>query len=430
MSEEWKEIPGFSKYEASSHGQVRRKGKDKVLSQQTKGEDGYKTVSNMISDKDGKKLTRTAHQLVALAFIPNPENKPTVHHKDNDRGNNHVSNLEWATMKEQNDPNNKPPKPYKRIIRQVWRCDMSGNKIEMYASIPEAAQAVGMSESAVKQCLQGRSTNCAGFKWIYDLDEDLPGEIWKPISPDFIKGGKGYLVSNKARVKNKYSYIHSQYKSDGGYIKVNIFKNDHNVHRLVAHAFIPNPDELPMVNHKDGNKCNNLLENLEWISPSDNVRHSYDTGLNTSNRRVFQYTITGKFVAEYPSATKAAEQNNFDLSSVKSTSLKNENKELSERHLTCYDFIWKYPPPGAVPADLKLEIISIFKAAKLVDKVDKDDNVIESYVSIKDASRKNNIEYDILRRYIKNKNVIDGFTYRYKDLLVTRLRIHNQTPSR
>jgi hypothetical protein len=416
MSEEWKEIPGFAKFEASSHGQVRRKGKAKVLSQTTKGKDGYKSVSNMISD-DGKTLTRRTHQLVALAFIPNPQSKPTVHHKDNDRGNNHVPNLVWATMKEQNDPNNKNTKAYKRIIRQVWKCDMSGNKIEMYASIGEAAQALGRSESSVKQCLQGRSTNSAGFKLIYDLDEDLPGEVWKPISPDFIRGGKGFLVSNKARIKNKYSYIHKPYKSDGGYMKVNICNNDHNVHRLVAHAFIPNPTELSLVNHKDGNKCNNLLENLEWISHSDNARHAHDTGLNTKKRRVFQYTITGKFVAEYPSAAKAAEKNKCNsVSCIIRSSSRNETKTLSERHLACYDYIWKYPPPGAVPADLKLEIVSIFGAARPVEKVNNNGNVIESYASIMEAGKKNKIKYNTLKYRIDKKKIVDSITYRYKDL--------------
>lgn len=75
-----------------------------------------------------------------------------------------------------------------------------------------------------------------------------------------------------------------QFVQGSGYYQVQLFKapGDHFkalVHRLVAKAFIPNPDSLPQVNHKDGNKLNNAVENLEWVSASDNIRHAYAIGL-------------------------------------------------------------------------------------------------------------------------------------------------------
>lgn len=74
-----------------------------------------------------------------------------------------------------------------------------------------------------------------------------------------------------------------------GYVLLNITsecgkKICFKVHRLVAEAFILNPDNKPQVNHKDGIKWNNLFENLEWNTISENVQHSYDTGLNVSRK--------------------------------------------------------------------------------------------------------------------------------------------------
>lgn len=71
-----------------------------------------------------------------------------------------------------------------------------------------------------------------------------------------------------------------------GYIRIHVSHHGVQykflVHRLVAEAFIPNPDNLPQVNHKDGNKQNNSVENLEWCSASDNQKHAYRMGLKSA----------------------------------------------------------------------------------------------------------------------------------------------------
>lgn len=105
---DWKYIPGFdNKYQVSREGCVRRirhySGKQlfRELIMKTKtDEDGYVRV-NLTDDKNHSR-EYGIHQLVALAFIPNPENKPTVNHKDGNKNNNCVDNLEWATFTEQN----------------------------------------------------------------------------------------------------------------------------------------------------------------------------------------------------------------------------------------------------------------------------------------------------------------------------------------
>ena len=118
---------------------------------------------------------------------------------------------------------------------------------------------------------------------------------WRPI-----KGYEGlYEVSNTGEIKSlprvrkngKSSYLQKekllrQSNTTTGYKKVELVKDGKRkslkVHRLVAQAFIPNPQNKPQVNHLDGNKINNNVSNLEWATISENVQHGYDTGLNSN----------------------------------------------------------------------------------------------------------------------------------------------------
>ncbi|AZU98960.1 HNH endonuclease IV [Bacillus phage pW2] len=112
MKEEWKSLNGIIEngnfYEVSNFGNVRsidrtelfknstRFRKGKILKYST-GKNGYRKVVLSFS---GRNKTITVHRLVALAFIPNPENKPEVNHCDGNKANNNVDNLEWSTSKE------------------------------------------------------------------------------------------------------------------------------------------------------------------------------------------------------------------------------------------------------------------------------------------------------------------------------------------
>ena len=112
-------------------------------------------------------------------------------------------------------------------------------------------------------------------------------EVWKPIDGT---DGK-YEVSNFGRVRTngKRPGLLTLTKQPSGYRYAMIElsngkKRNCRVHRLVAQHFLPNPDNMKEVNHKDGNKDNNHVSNLEWCTRSHNVKHSFDTGLNKPHR--------------------------------------------------------------------------------------------------------------------------------------------------
>lgn len=110
-------------------------------------------------------------------------------------------------------------------------------------------------------------------------------EIWKPI-----KGYEEYYeVSNYGNVRNKRTnYIMKKRYTKDGYVKatltVNYKSKDYRVHRLVAQAFIPNIQNKETVNHIDGNKENNNVNNLEWADRHEQLEHAYRLGLKKPKR--------------------------------------------------------------------------------------------------------------------------------------------------
>ena len=98
--------------------------------------------------------------------------------------------------------------------------------------------------------------------------------MWKTIQNE-----TNYDVSSEGQVRNKQTkQIKSLRYSNKGYARVTLYPSGktYSVHRLVAENFTINPNNYPSVNHKDGNKANNKLENLEWCTPKQNTRHAID----------------------------------------------------------------------------------------------------------------------------------------------------------
>ena len=105
-----------------------------------------------------------------------------------------------------------------------------------------------------------------------------------------------YIVSNDGRIRRRGCDKDHSTRMKKGYLITDLYENGKRttsrVHRLVAEAYVENPDNKPEVNHKDLNKLNNNASNLEWMTKSENIRHAYDNGIH-ANRKP-SYGMLGK----------------------------------------------------------------------------------------------------------------------------------------
>ncbi len=171
-------------------------------------------------------------------------------------------------------------------------------------------------------------------------------EVWKPI-----KGFESYQVSNKGRVK---SLPNATYK------RISILKPDNHIgyryvmlpdrkkrliHRLVATAFIPNPENKPYVNHKNGIRSDNRVCNLEWVTAQENSKHAVNVlghkntvfiygGQHTNARRIKGFDYSGKEIHSFDSIVEAVKF----FSGSRSTMM----QHLSGKSRTAFGYLWQY----------------------------------------------------------------------------------------
>lgn len=158
-------------------------------------------------------------------------------------------------------------------------------------------------------------------------------EEWKTLNEPFEK----YAVSNTGLIKTiKSNKIHSQFERYDGYMQATLHSKgkgkNFKVHRLVAMMFLENENNLPYVNHKDGNKKNNNVDNLEWCTPRQNNLHAVENGLVKSTPIKITDLSNGKEYI-FPSIRQGSEFINEDIRLV-SRSLKRKNGFLHGYQIT------------------------------------------------------------------------------------------------
>lgn len=355
--EEWRDISGYDgRYQVSNLGNVRsvnyrNTGVCKKISMKLNC-NGYFEVTLC---KNNQSKWFKVHRLVAMTFLPNPNGLPCVNHKDENRTNNNVDNLEWCSYLYNNTYGNARKKMSMKmrnnqyLSKHVNQYTIDGKFIKEWESIAEAGCSLQTKGFNIVSCLKGRRKSCAGFLWAYaDTPQkiretnkpiipnnpilDLFGEIWMDI-----EGYEGlYKVSNFGRVKRlangDLSEILISHFIKCGYYTVILRKNKiqkhKQLHRLIAGAFIPNPDNLPYINHKDENKLNNSIENLEWCTPRYNSTYgSLPAKYKEWSTPVYLYTDNNVLINKYLSIKEAIKKSGYSY-----TKIRNDIQQRTKRH--------------------------------------------------------------------------------------------------
>lgn len=238
-----------------------------------------------------KQKNKSVHRLVAEAFLPNPDNLPYVHHIDGNRLNNRLENLKWVSAEENMaSENRKTPTPKNFVI-------------------------------------------------ISDNEED---EDWRYFRDTI------YQVSSKGRIKNtKTGYITYGNLADCGYKRFEIHfpnqsKKSFLVHRLVYECFIS--PEYDFINHIDGDKTNNRVENLESVTYKENMQKAANETDAWHFRKVAQYDKEGNYIRTFLNASDAGR-----AMGILPSSMRNCIRLRNGRHK---DFIFRYIDEDEAPSTI------------------------------------------------------------------------------
>lgn len=344
----FRDIPGFAGYQVSNHGRVRNFARDTIMSLCYRGETRYVSINLR---KGGRRHTRYVHRLVMLAFVGEPPEGYSVDHIDRIPSNNFLENLRYATQSEQN-ANQTKPQDYKgRSVQKIGDCGATFSSVKA-AAMELKSEADPLQEFSLmyfvngihKAVKSGRTWKGHTWQWIED-DQDSK---WRRIPAHLIDGTKGSSASENGEIKMMSGRVTKGCKRPDGYRYVCIAGRSFSVHRLVAGTFLPSAtnENAILVNHLNGIKDDNRVNNLQFVTHSENTQHAVDTGLlRHVGRSVAKYTLAGEYIAEFKSIADAAK-----TVSGGGGSFKNVSSCCRGVRKSAYGFIWRYSISDSNPA--------------------------------------------------------------------------------
>lgn len=461
----WKNIPikELNNYEAHPSGFVRNKLTKKIRSTRKRGNKYiYYTFAN---------FTTSIHNIVGNTFIINddPINKTQIDHINGNKTDNRVENLMWIT----------PSDNVKKAVDKGRRYGKPGitpiivtfpdNTTKTYNSQVEVVKELSLINiNIIKQSINLRDgfyygtdkRNKSKKKWIYkfeyaNLENNDISIIEKNIT---IEGFTHLIAYSNGIIKNKNNNNIVTGSFDGNYYRIKPLKKNKKhivpstyAHRIIALTFIPNPDNKPYVNHKNGNKKDNSVSNLEWVTQKENMQHAHETGLikhkvisgkidilihnepNTVYHETYiilQLNFDGTIIKKFDNISQAEEiagkgiQTTCNNYRKKIYSLSNGYNWCYEQdynsNITFYEKILKIFPEIEVFENLNYEHIRkfIINEARPVWQLDLDGTKVNYFHSIKDAANSLDVGDNSIYRSISTSNYLSkGYKFKYMTYL-------------
>ena len=262
-------------YIITSEGRVFNRSTGKEL-KGTIQRNEYHTVQLIVQ---GKPKSLMIHRLVAEAFIENPNNYTIVDHIDRNKLNNNINNLRWADSK------------------------TNAQNVNNFSAKTKGKQ--------------------------IDLTKDFTlSEDWKIIDNETPQ----YLINQKGEIINIKTGRYVIGSTRNGYKRVTINKKTRSIHRIVWEIFNGEIPKDMVIDHIDGNRSNNDLNNLRLVTQSENMINAQKNG-HKGQKPVVQYSLTGEKIAEYESIQKAADQMGVTHAAIRSA---------INRNGSCKNYKWYY----------------------------------------------------------------------------------------
>ena len=298
MEEEWKDIEGYEGYyQVSSFGRVRsldRYVKDtrrncfnfvkgRIMSPSSADKKHYMQVG---LSKNNKVIHYLIHRLVAQAFIPNPNNLPQVNHKDENKENNRVDNLEWCTAEYNTNYGTRALRQGISSGKTVYQYNKDGVLENTYYSSREAGRALNIDSTSIRSCCIGNIVSVNGFVWSY-----------KELSAEEVKD----KIDNKYCCRKVY-----QYTKDGDFIKE--YKS---TTKAEEETKVKSGDIWRSCVGKQKTAGGYVWSYNEMTK--NQIKEKLESKLklysNVNKREIYQYSLDGSFVRKYKDTREACALN-------------------------------------------------------------------------------------------------------------------------
>lgn len=241
--------------------------------------------------------------------------------------------------------------------KEIFQFSLNGEFVAKYKNTDDASQSSGIAKNLILLCCNGKIKQSGGYIWSFNestipvIENNIPtedGEIWKDVV-----GYEGlYMVSSHGRMWSVRRRTPTVGNVIGGCIITSRIDKRGRIYitlrgkdgrmrnavtaRLVAEAFIPNPDNLPQVNHKDENPLNNHVSNLEWCTAKYNCNYGtrIQRIIEPQRMPIIQYSMSGDFIQEHISINDAARSLGVSAGHICSV--------CNGKRKSAYGFLWKF----------------------------------------------------------------------------------------